>query len=108
MECSGGHIKEQLTQMRAPQRASDVLVNRATPPLAQSGPDQLLRRGLRLWAFVVRQVVHRHGNCMNQKTVVDGEPDLHIVNGLVRPPRFLTLDFECEGFGVAHVGFNVP
>ncbi len=84
--------------MGAALHTTQMPLYRLTPAAAQRFADQTLHGRHGLWARIVGESIHRHGQIANNHGVVHRHPQPHVVDSLVRLPCALV--FDCKGVGL--------
>ena len=109
LEGSGGHVEQQLAQVRATLDAAQVLLDGAPPAARQAAAHHALHRRHRLGAGPVGKVVHGDFDGVHHGVAVHRQADRHAVDRLAGGPAAFAGDLERRrGLGVAQLGLDVP
>ncbi len=103
-----GHVKEQLSEVRAASDFAQVLFNLFAPTTPNFGPNHFLHGVHGIGTLCVWEGFHVYPNVLHHQLFIDGQTDDHLVNGLVCFPGFLTLDFKKHRFGIGQLSLNIP
>ena len=102
------HVEQHLAQVCTAVGAAHMLVDDLAPAWAHGATDELVHAVWRADAFLVRDVVHRGGDVLDDHLVVERHANFQAVDRLIAWEKPFVGHLKAEGLDVGQFGFDVP